>query len=433
LERLRSNGKNMRKAVFGTRLGTMPILDLLLTPLAAGASVPAVTYATEALAALLPPRGVAPDASPAPSFAVLVPAHDEAGTIGPTVRALRSGLGGVGRLLVVADNCRDGTAAEARAAGAEVTERHDPERRGKGYAISHGLDQLAAAPPAAVVIVDADCRVSPGGLERLAAVATATGRPVQASYLLHAPNDPPPARRVSAFAIQVKNHLRPRGLARLGLPCVLTGSGMAFPWPLLRDAPATQGEIVEDLVLGLTLARRGAPPLFLDEVRVTSPLPTGDEAAASQRRRWEHGFLGSMVGHGPGLLAAGLRRGDLRLVGAALDLSVPPLVLLVGGLGAGTLVSTGLAATGLASPAPAVLFGGGLAAVVGTTGILWWRYGREVLPPRDLAVVVRYAAQKLPLYRDLARGRREHRWVRTTRDDPDDPRVDGTGSPPVAV
>ena len=52
------------------------------------------------------------------------------------------------RLLVVADNCSDDTAAVARAAGAEVTERSDVERRGKGYALDHGVRHLAADPSA---------------------------------------------------------------------------------------------------------------------------------------------------------------------------------------------------------------------------------------------------------------------------------------------
>ena len=42
---------------------------------------------------------------------------------------------------------------------------------------------------------------------------------------------------ISALAFLVKNQVRPRGLARLGLPCLLTGTGMAFPWAVIRGAP----------------------------------------------------------------------------------------------------------------------------------------------------------------------------------------------------
>jgi hypothetical protein len=42
-------------------------------------------------------------------------------------------------------------------------------------------------PPEVVVIVDADCIVEPDALALLAADCAATGRPVQALYLMHAP------------------------------------------------------------------------------------------------------------------------------------------------------------------------------------------------------------------------------------------------------
>jgi len=406
----------------------VPIADAILMPLAAAGTIPAVTYAAEAGAALLPPRRAAAPPGHPPRFVVLVPAHDEAGTIGGTVASLRGDLGPTGRILVVADNCSDATAAEARAAGAEVTERRDPSRRGKGYALSHGVETLASDPPEAVVVVDADCRVSAGGLARLAAHCVALGRPVQARYLLEAPPEAAPARRVSAFAVLVKNHLRLRGLDRLGLPAVLTGSGMAFPWPLLRDAPETRGEIVEDLVLGLTLSARGTPPAFLEDVLITSPLPLAGEAAQSQRRRWEHGYLAALGGHVPTLLAAGVRRRDPRLVASALDLAVPPQALLVGGLASGSAVSGLAAATGLATPAPFLLFTGSLATVMGSTGVLWLAFGRETLPAGDLAALGAYLADKLPLYGSWLRGARETRWVRTARDPR--PGADGRGEDP---
>ena len=70
-------------------------------------------------------------------FDVLVPAHNEGGGIARTVRNLRSldWPPGAFRVRVIADNCSDDTAARARAAGAEVLEREDAQRRGKGHAL----------------------------------------------------------------------------------------------------------------------------------------------------------------------------------------------------------------------------------------------------------------------------------------------------------
>ena len=91
--------------------------------------VPLAVLAVECLAALLPARP-SPD-GPRPSCAVLVPAHDEEAGLPATLAALWPQLEAGDRLLVVADNCTDRTAAVARAAGAEVLERRDPDRRGK--------------------------------------------------------------------------------------------------------------------------------------------------------------------------------------------------------------------------------------------------------------------------------------------------------------
>src|SRR5438067_1718063 len=94
---------------------------------------------------------------------------------------------------------------------------------------------LAAAAvllPLAVLVVDADCRLGEGALTRLVCDAARTGRPVQAEYVLEVPAGAGWRGQVSAFAFLVKNVVRPRGLARLGAPCLLTGTGMAFPWPI---------------------------------------------------------------------------------------------------------------------------------------------------------------------------------------------------------
>ena len=92
-------------------------------------------------------------------LAVLVPAHDEGAVLLQTIADIQMQLRPGDRLLVVADNCADDTAGIARAAGAEVVERHDPDKRGKGYALDFGIRHLALDPPEVVIIIDADCRL----------------------------------------------------------------------------------------------------------------------------------------------------------------------------------------------------------------------------------------------------------------------------------
>src|SRR4051794_23950040 len=72
---------------------------------------------------------------PTTRFDVLVPAHDEEAGIAATVASLRAidYPRALFRVIVIADNCTDDTAARAADAGALVRERNDAGRRGKGY------------------------------------------------------------------------------------------------------------------------------------------------------------------------------------------------------------------------------------------------------------------------------------------------------------
>jgi cellulose synthase/poly-beta-1,6-N-acetylglucosamine synthase-like glycosyltransferase len=375
--------------------------------------VPAAVLAVESLSALLPPRAPRTGETRAFRLAILMPAHDEAGGIEATVTALRSELSPGDRLLVVADNCSDRTAELARAAGAEVVERRDLERRGKGHALSYGAKVLAEDPPDAVIVMDADCRVERGTLRKLAAAALTTGRPTQAVYLMHAP-----ARGgfggVSAFAFLVRNLVRPSGLDRLGMPCQLTGTGMAFPWPVFRDAPATEGHLVEDLMLGHELALEGKAPELCLDVLVGSELPSGESASLKQRRRWEHGQLAILLGTAPRLLARGLTTGDAGLVALALDAAVPPLALFVMLQGAATAGGLALVILGGSSTPVAIALGGSALLGLGL-GAAWLSHGRDLLPLRDLVKIPRYILWKLPLYGSFARRGMHGEWERTER------------------
>ncbi|RTL52951.1 MAG: glycosyltransferase [Rhodocyclaceae bacterium] len=352
-----------------------------------------------------------------PRLAVLVPAHNEAAGIATTLAGLRLQLHLGDRLLVVADNCSDDTALRAEAAGAEVVRREDAARCGKGYALDYGLRYLAADPPSLVVVMDADCEAEPGALDRLARGSAASGRPVQALYLMDAGTGAaggvPTLSAIAAFAWTVRNRVRPLGCLRLGLPCQLMGTGMALPWSLLQGVSLADGHIVEDIKLGLNLAEAGAAPLFCPEARVRSRFPETAEGRRQQRRRWEHGHLGMMLGAVPGYLWRGLRRGNWALVALALDLCIPPLALLV-------LVILGALAMAIAAwfmTEATVPLGLSLVAMVMVGAAVfsaWSGYGRQILGAGSLLLAPWYACAKLPLYLGFL-VRRQVAWVRSER------------------
>jgi cellulose synthase/poly-beta-1,6-N-acetylglucosamine synthase-like glycosyltransferase len=376
-------------------------------------SVPVCVFVLElALALTAAPARTAPDGK-RHALAVLVPAHNEGAAMLSTLASVQSQLRAGDRLLVVADNCSDDTAAQALHAGAEVLVRHDPLRLGKGYALDAGVRRLALHPPAVVVVVDADCLLAPHALARLARRCVRTGRPVQALYLMRAPAGSSLKTRIAEFAWAVKNRVRPLGLQRAGLPCQLMGSGMAFPWHLIERAELASADLVEDLRLGLDFARERLAPLFCPEALVTSEFPVNTQGLQSQRTRWEHGHL-AMLLSGPRLLREGLRGANAGLCALTLDLCVPPLALLV--LLALACCALGLALwawTGAALPwslalaAPLLLGCAVLAA--------WLRFGRAILSGRELAYAPVYALVKIPLYLKFL-VRRQVKWVRSERD-----------------
>lgn len=377
--------------------------------------IPSATFFLECIVALFCPWPMSRSAQALqPRLAVLMPAHNEALGIRATLVPLLAQLAPGDRCLVVADNCEDETAAIARQAGATVLERQDAERRGKGYALDYGLQALAADPPQVVILVDADCEVGPGMINELAQQVMATQRPVQSVYLMEQPPQPGPKDAVSAFAFKVKNLVRPLGLAQLGQPCLLTGTGMAFPWQAIRSVNLASGNIVEDMQLGLDLAIAGYAPQLCATAQVTGRLPQQNDAAQSQRTRWEHGHLQTLFTQGPRLLQAAWQQRRFDLAMLALDLCVPPLSLLV-------LMWLGLSAIALlvgfmgASWLPAGLLAGSgvmlLTAILGS----WAKFGRTELPALTLLSVPFYILWKIPLYLKFL-VKPQAQWVRTERD-----------------
>ena len=347
------------------------------------------------------------------SVAILIPAHDEEDGIGATLETLGAVAPKDTRVVVVADNCSDATASVARDAGAEVIERHDTQRRGKGYALAFGRDFLAEGEtPDVVIVLDADCRLLPGTVEILTGRVLDTDRPVQAVNLVSPDLSASPMTQIAGFAMMVKNLFRSRGMQRLGGAALLTGTGMTFPWRLLADAELATGSIVEDLALGIALTKSGHTPLLSTDAHVRSD-PPADGDALQQRKRWEHGFLDSLKSEALPTFAGGLRSLSLRQVLLGLHLMVPPLALLL--MLAGLVWVTTVVLAVLGGPgAPSLLLGGLIAVAAILVLIAWLARGREFLSAKALLMVPFYALWKIPIYIGFFR-KQEANWTRTPR------------------
>jgi cellulose synthase/poly-beta-1,6-N-acetylglucosamine synthase-like glycosyltransferase len=391
------------------------LIPLVLVFLSLLLLMPVVVLLTEIIAATYPRRMNTHSSIARPRVAILMPAHNEELNIANNVAAIRGQLLGTDRFVVVADNCTDETANLARAAGAHVIERKNPDLRGKGYALDFGIRHLETDAPEIVIIMDADCQASPGTLDTLSRTCKGMQRPVQALYLMRSPIGTTTLKsRVAEFAWVIKNHARPLGLRNLGLPCQLMGTGMAFPWTTIRAARLATSHIVEDLSLGIELARCGVAPAFCPDALITSHFPTSSSGTNVQRTRWEHGHLSVILNDGPRLFASAIAALDKNLLALTIDLCVPPLALLA--LLTGSLLAAS-SALFLVTNVNLPLLVASVCALTFALSIIisWAAFGRKILTFGELILAPFYPIQKIPLYiRFLIAEQKE--WVRSKRD-----------------
>jgi GT2 family glycosyltransferase len=361
-------------------------------------------------------RTAPPVAASGPNLrlAVLVPAHDEEAGIAATLAALNAAAypQEERQIVVIADNCGDRTADVAAAAGAEVWERTDPERRGKGFALIWALEQALALddPFDAVVFVDADCIVSENLLAAVDARLRSGARALQVDYVAGNPEDSSAsALRFAAFA--VGDTVRFLGKERLGLSCGLVGTGMAFSRDLLERNPWTATGLVEDGEFHMRLVLAGERVEFVPEAQVSQAVPTSLKASSSQQARWEMGKLQLIRRWSGRLVLAGLVKRDPLRLHAGLECLVPPQsVIAIGNLGsalAGLLLgSRRLLALSLFT-----------AAAQGTFVLAGLRLVRApVFVYRALLSAPALVASKIGLYGRLLSGRGPTAWVRTERE-----------------
>ena len=377
--------------------------------------VPCFMFFVECLAALiLPSQKTTTRKINRPKTTLLIPAHNEAEQIKEVLEALLPQITEQDRVIVIADNCHDNTAELARSTGVTVLEREHKYDRGKGYALDFAIQKIKHDPPEVLVILDGDCIISPNTIKNITTKAIATNRPVQATYLMEQPQNPSLKDKISMFSIKVKNLVRLLGLNRLGWHCLLTGSGMAFPWPLIERVSLAGSKTTDDMQLTVDLALAGSTPVFCEEALVIGRLMK-DKDAASQRSRWEHGHLEMILVEVPRLLKAFLKTGNFAALRLAIDISIPPLSLLVIVWIASAVVTWFAAAIDGIYAVPAILVS--IAGIFLGTGVLaaWSKFGRDDIPFKSLIAIPFYVLGKIPIYFKFLT-KPQSRWLKTERD-----------------
>ncbi|MGL5076959.1 MAG: glycosyltransferase family 2 protein [Waterburya sp.] len=395
----------------------LSIINLILLLGGCIVIIPCLIFLIECAAAFFGSKSesIQPD-TPRPKTTVLIPAHNEAEQIQSVLEVLLQQVTTQDQIIVIADNCHDNTAELAKAKGVTVLERENLTYRGKGYALDYAMQQIKDHPPEVLVILDGDCIIEPDTLKNITCKAIATGRPVQATYLMEQPEDPSLKDNISMFSLKVKNFVRLLGLNRLGWHCLLTGSGMAFPWSLISQVSLAGSKTTDDTQLTVDLALAGSTPVFCENALVVGRLMKGQDAE-SQRSRWEHGHIEMILVEAPRLFKAFVKTGNLAALGLALDISVPPLSLLVMTWMISLLITWLAAIIGGTSIIPAIVVS--LAGVFLITGVLlaWVKFGRSDLPLQNLIAIPFYMLSKIPIYLKFL-VKPQSRWLKTERDLP---------------
>jgi cellulose synthase/poly-beta-1,6-N-acetylglucosamine synthase-like glycosyltransferase len=296
------------------------LLAIALPAVAACAYLLLLTALSQQVAPMIP-------RSRALKFDIIVPAHNEASVIERTVASLRKidwppdGF----RILVIADNCTDQTAALARLAGATVLERQDPGLRGKGYALNFAFrSSREQAWADAVIVVDADAEVSSNLAAAFAARIESGVHAIQAHYGILNPMASWRTRLIT-IAKASFHIVRSRARESMKLSCGIRGNGWCVTHALLNQVPYQAYSLTEDLEFGIDIGLAGFRVAYADEAHSNAEMVTDEKIAGTQRRRWESGRFQLIRSRTLPLLLAAIRRRDAVCFDLGIDLMVLPL------------------------------------------------------------------------------------------------------------
>jgi cellulose synthase/poly-beta-1,6-N-acetylglucosamine synthase-like glycosyltransferase len=391
----------------------MILFSLVLGCLGAVLLLPTLADVISLLRALTHRRLDAPriPATP-PRLLVLVPAHDEELVLPACLAALRRLRYPRERIdiVVVADNCHDGTAAIARLTGVGCLERTAPLDPGKPRAIAWALARLPVREYDAMIIVDADTEVDQDFATALAAAAPLADKAVQPYNGVS--NGRENALTRMAAILSAANH----GLAyvlktRVGLNVPLS-AGMCIGSRVLAAHGWTAYSLCEDWELYAQLTERGIRIEGAPRARIHAQEATTLRVSASQRRRWTGGKITVLTQHAWSLITSRRVRLVQKLDSLAELSALGPVVHL-------GVVAVAVAVTVTVHPvASGWLAAGMLATLVRPSVYTIAALAREPDPLRALvafAFLPFYAAWRLGVVVTAPFVSAGGRWVRTGR------------------
>jgi poly-beta-1,6-N-acetyl-D-glucosamine synthase len=260
------------------------------------------------------PPGLLPERPAGPGVlvrsTVLIPAHNEALTIGATLSSLRAQHRQPDRVIVIADNCTDDTAGIARGQGAEVVATVGNTEKKAGALNQVLADLLPTTDERDVVMVmDADSTLSTDFLQVGLGRLEADPDLMAVGGLFYGEDD---GGLIGQLQRNEYTRYQRHVMRRRGKVYVLTGTGTIFRALAFRAVADARGVLIpgppgrvydtlaltEDNEMTLALKTLGAKLTSPPECRVTTEVMPSLRALWRQRMRWGRGALENLGAYG---------------------------------------------------------------------------------------------------------------------------------------
>ena len=265
-------------------------------------------------------------------YAVLISARNEERVIGNLIASLRSQTydQSLLEIFVVADNCTDGTARVAAAAGARVFERFDLSRIGKGYALQYLLDRIDRSRFDGFFVFDADNVLDEGYIAAMDRTFS-EGYPIVTSYR-NSKNygDNWISAGYALWFLRESRYLNGARM-RLGTSCAVSGTGFLFSRETIEETGGWNFFLLtEDIEFTVHHVCAGKKIGFCADAVLYDEQPVTFRQSWRQRLRWARGYLQVFGKYGTQLLR-GILHGSFGCFDMTMNI-MPAAVLSVAGI-----------------------------------------------------------------------------------------------------
>ena len=271
--------------------------------------------------------------APMHRFAVLIAVRNEEAVIGKLIDSIKaqSYPGRLVKIFVAADNCTDATAEAARSHGAEVYERYDMTRRGKGYALDFLLREIKLRGHGrfdGYIVLDADNVLDRDFILHMNETFSA-GHDIVTCYRSSKNyGDNWISAGYALWFLRESRYLN-SARARLGSSCGVSGTGFLFSQAVL-DAQGGGWPfhlLTEDIEFTIDNVTRGMKVGYCPDAIAYDEQPISFRQSWAQRLRWSRGYLQVFKKYGRALIS-GIFSGSFSCYDMAM--SIMPAAVLTG-------------------------------------------------------------------------------------------------------